>query len=93
MLDKQLDEVVTALTPDIYQRLATAVELGKWPDGVPLTAEQKENCLQMVMLWQSRHNVDAEHMTINTDGELVMKSKQELKQAFAFDNLIQRERQ
>ncbi|MGX8942570.1 YeaC family protein [Symbiopectobacterium sp. Eva_TO] len=93
MLDKQLDEVVTALTPDIYQRLATAVELGKWPDGVPLTQEQKENCLQMVMLWQSRHNVDAEHMTINTDGELVMKSKQDLKQAFAIDNLIQRERQ
>lgn len=29
MLDKQLDYVVTALTPDIYQRLATAVELGK----------------------------------------------------------------
>lgn len=93
MLDKPLDEVVTALTPDIYQRLATAVELGKWPDGVPLTPEQKENCLQMVMLWQSRHNLDAEHMTINTDGELVMKSKQELKQAFAIDNLIQRERQ
>lgn len=46
MLDKQLDDVVTALTPDIYQRLATAVELGKWPDGVPLTPEQKENCLQ-----------------------------------------------
>lgn len=93
MLDKQLDEVVAALTPDIYQRLATAVELGKWPDGVPLTQEQKENCLQMVMLWQSRHNVDAEHMTINTGGELVMKSKQELKQAFAMNNLIQRERQ
>lgn len=93
MLDKQLDEVVTALTPDIYQRLATAVELGKWPDGVALTPEQKENCLQMVMLWQSRHNVDAEHMTINTDGELVMKSKQELKQAFDIDKLIQRERQ
>ncbi|WP_291971771.1 DUF1315 family protein [Candidatus Symbiopectobacterium sp.] len=93
MLDKQLDEVVTALTPDIYQLLATAVELGKWTDGVPLTLEQKENCLKIVMLWQSRHNVDAEHMTINTDGELVMKSKQELKQAFVIDNLIQRERQ
>lgn len=93
MLDKQLDDVITALTPDIYQRLATAVELGKWPDGVPLTLEQKENYLQIVMLWQSRHNVDAEHMTINTDGELVMNSKQELKQAFAIDNLIQRERQ
>lgn len=93
MRDKQLDEVMAVLTPDIYQRLATAVELGKWPDGVSLTQEQKDNCLQMVMLWQARHNVDAEHMTINTEGELVMKSKQELKQAFAKNTLIQRERQ
>ncbi|MFE8049918.1 YeaC family protein [Brenneria goodwinii] len=79
----QLDDLIDAMTPEIYQRLATAVELGKWPDGVSLSAEQKENCLQMVMLWQSRHNKQAEHMTIGPDGEIVMKSKQELKQQFS----------
>ena len=74
-----LDEMLAAMTPEIYQRLATAVELGKWPDGVALTPEQKENSLQLVMLWQSRHNTDAQHMTINTEGQMVMKSKQQLK--------------
>lgn len=74
-----LDEMLAAMTPEIYQRLATAVELGKWPDGVALTPEQKENSLQLVMLWQSRHNTDAQHMTINTQGQMVMKSKQQLK--------------
>ncbi|MEC5341620.1 DUF1315 family protein [Brenneria populi] len=78
----QLDDLIDAMTPEIYQRLATAVELGKWPDGVPLSAEQKAHSLQMVMLWQSRHNKNAEHMTIGADGEIVMKSKQELKQQF-----------
>ena len=93
MQETQLDEVIQTLTPEIYQRLATAVELGKWPDGVALTPEQKVNCLHMVMLWQSRHNQDAQHMTINTQGELVMKSKQELKQDFSNVDLIHKDPQ
>ncbi|MCO7255268.1 DUF1315 family protein [Dickeya oryzae] len=83
----QLDDLITSMTPEIYQRLTTAVELGKWPDGVALTAEQKENALQMVMLWQARNNTEADHMTINTRGEIEMKSKQELKQRFACDTI------
>ncbi|HFZ8995977.1 TPA: YeaC family protein [Citrobacter freundii] len=76
------DDVIGSMTPEVYQRLATAVELGKWPDGVALTPEQKENCLQLVMLWQARHNTDAQHMTIDTNGQMVMKSKQQLKEDF-----------
>ncbi|WLI77113.1 YeaC family protein [Kosakonia sp. H02] len=77
-----LEQIVNSMTPEIYQRLATAVELGKWPDGVALTPEQKENSLQLVMLWQARNNVQAEHMTIDTNGQMVMKSKQQLKEDF-----------
>ncbi|EMF7561194.1 TPA: YeaC family protein [Serratia marcescens] len=75
-------DLIAAMTPEIYQRLVQAVELGKWPDGVALTPEQKENSLQAVMLWQSMNNVDPQHMSIGTDGQIVMKSKQELKQQF-----------
>ncbi|KAA1186734.1 YeaC family protein [Photorhabdus heterorhabditis] len=78
----ELDDLLSVMTPEIYQNLVQAVELGKWQDGVPLTVEQKEYSLQMVMLWQAKHNHDPEHMTIGTDGRLVMKSKQELKAAF-----------
>lgn len=74
-----LDEIVNSMTPEVYQRLSTAVELGKWPDGVALTPQQKDNSLQLVMLWQARHNTDAQHMTIDTNGQMVMKSKQQLK--------------
>ncbi|ACX88033.1 DUF1315 family protein [Pectobacterium parmentieri] len=84
----ELNDLIDAMTPEIYQRLVTAVELGKWPDGVALTAEQKENCLQMVMMWQARHNEQAEHMTIGTNGEIVMKSKQELKRQFTSADAI-----
>ncbi|AJI94027.1 DUF1315 family protein [Yersinia ruckeri] len=84
----KLDDLIAAMTPEIYQRLSQAVELGKWPDGIALTPEQKENSLQMVMLWQARHNTDAQHMSIGTDGQIVMKSKQQLKQQFAKQPLI-----
>ncbi|WP_318389533.1 YeaC family protein [Enterobacter sp.] len=77
-----MDELISSMTPEVYQRLATAVELGKWPDGVALTPEQKENSLQLVMMWQARHNTEAQHMTIDTRGEMVMKSKQQLKEDF-----------
>lgn len=77
-----IEEMINGMTPEVYQRLVTAVELGKWADGVALTAEQKENCLQLVMLWQARNNTDAQHMTIDTNGQMVMKSKQQLKEDF-----------
>ncbi|MDU6412631.1 MAG: DUF1315 family protein [Yersiniaceae bacterium] len=78
----EIDELIAVMTPEIYQRLVQAVELGKWPDGVALTEAQKAHSLQAVMLYQARHNHDAQHMTINTQGQMVMKSKQELKQEF-----------
>ena len=77
-----IDDLINSMTPEVYQRLSTAVELGKWPDGVALTPEQKDNSLQLVMLWQARYNVDAQHMTIDTNGQMVMKSKQQLKVDF-----------
>ena len=75
-----IEQIIDSMTPEVYQRLATAVELGKWPDGVALTPEQKENSLQLVMLWQARYNTDAQHMTIDTSGQMVMKSKQRLRE-------------
>jgi uncharacterized protein YeaC (DUF1315 family) len=83
----EVKDLIAAMTPEIYQRLVQAVELGKWPDGVALTPEQKEHSLQAVMLWQSMNNADPQHMSIGTDGQIVMKSKQELKQQFMAEPL------
>lgn len=80
-----IDEMLASMTPEVYQRLMTAVELGKWPDGVALTPDQKENSLQLVMMWQTRHNTAPQHMTIGTDGNIVTKSKQQLKAEFGIE--------
>lgn len=82
----ELDEMIASLTPEVYQRLVTAVETGKWADGVALTPEQKENSLQLVMLWQARHNDNPQHMSVGKGGEMVMKSKKQLKDDFGISD-------
>lgn len=84
-MNQELEAMLEAMTPEVYERLSTAVEIGKWPDGVALTPEQKENCLQLVMLWQARHNDDPQHMTISKGGDMVMKSKKQLKEEFGIE--------
>ncbi|WP_455843678.1 YeaC family protein [Pantoea agglomerans] len=84
-MQQELEAMLEAMTPEVYERLSTAVEIGKWPDGVALTPEQKENCLQLVMLWQARHNDDPQHMTISKGGDMVMKSKKQLKEEFGIE--------
>ena len=79
-MDKQ--QLINAITPDIYQRLRQAVETGKWPDGSLLTQQQRDSSMQAVMMYQATHNVEADHMTIDTHGEMVFKSKRELQQQF-----------
>lgn len=44
-------EMIDNMSPEVYVRLKQAVELGKWPNGVRLTDEQKELCLQAVITY------------------------------------------
>ncbi|TPE55626.1 DUF1315 family protein [Maribrevibacterium harenarium] len=44
-------DMIDNMTPAVYGRLKQAVELGKWPNGVKLTEEQKELCLQAVITY------------------------------------------
>lgn len=50
-----LQQLIANITPDIHARLKRAVEIGKWPDGRPLSAEQRELCLQAVIAYEATH--------------------------------------
>ena len=54
-------ELISKLTPDIYERLKTAVEIGKWPDGRPLTQEQKTSCMEAVLSYQALKLEESDH--------------------------------
>jgi uncharacterized protein YeaC (DUF1315 family) len=55
-------EAIGNITPEIYQSLKLAVEIGKWPDGRKLTQEQKELSLQAMIAWE-QHNLPEEERT------------------------------
>lgn len=73
------DALVASMSPEIYQKLSTAVETGKWLDGLPITEEQRETCMQAVMIYQAKILKPDQHMTISEDGEVIHKSRQQLK--------------
>ena len=75
----QYDDVLRAMTPEIYERMREAVETGRWPDGQKLTPAQLENAMELVMVYQAKRLEQDEHFTIAPSGELVMKSKGDLK--------------
>ncbi|EGU38112.1 hypothetical protein VII00023_19289 [Vibrio ichthyoenteri ATCC 700023] len=76
------EQLVNAITPEAYQRLLFAVETGKWPEGTTLTQQQRDSCMQAVMLYQAKYNQEAQHMTVAQGGEISFKSKAELKKQF-----------
>lgn len=68
-------EMIENITPDIYQSLKLAVEIGKWADGRKLTHEQKELTLQAMIAWE-QHNLPEEQRT-GYMGEQACESKAE----------------
>ena len=58
----EYQQMIDSMTPEIYQSLRRALELGKWPDGRQLTPEQKQNAMQAVIAWGERHLPEAERV-------------------------------
>ncbi|MGI0116674.1 YeaC family protein [Zooshikella sp. RANM57] len=48
-------QLLDQIDAETYQRLKTAVEIRKWPDGRVLTPSQVELCLQAVIAYEHKH--------------------------------------
>ena len=55
-------QLIEAMTPEIYQSLKRAVELGKWPDGRPVTQAQREHAMQAIIAWGETHLSEPERV-------------------------------
>ena len=49
------EQIIENLSPDIYRSLTRALELGRWPDGRPMSPEQRRNTMQAVIAWGEKH--------------------------------------
>lgn len=87
-------QVVDNLSPEIIEKLTTAIEIGRWESGEKLTSEQIESAMQAVMVWQAKHidNSDSEPFIVGPKGELFTGKGEAHKVAqapkFDEDNLI-----
>ncbi|MCP8898404.1 YeaC family protein [Gilvimarinus xylanilyticus] len=55
------EQILANLTPEVYANLKRAVELGKWPDGRVLSDEQRELCMQAVIVYEHKNLKPEEH--------------------------------
>ncbi|WP_416885210.1 YeaC family protein [Marinospirillum sp.] len=45
-------EMIEKMSPEIYLALKRGVELGKWPNGQALTAEQREISMEAILRYE-----------------------------------------
>ncbi|MFC0267970.1 YeaC family protein [Kushneria aurantia] len=60
MSDMTFERMINQMSPQMYEALKRGIELGKWPDGRTLTAEQRELCLEAVIRFEVEHDVPVE---------------------------------
>ncbi|AZG36097.1 MAG: DUF1315 family protein [Shewanella psychromarinicola] len=84
-----INKVIDEMPEEVYLRMLSATELGKWDDGTVLTEQQRESTLQVVMLYQARKLQQTEHFTIAAGGNINELSKSELKRQFKGDPIAE----
>ncbi len=66
------DKLVHSITPEIYQQLITAIELGKWANGKKLTPSQLESALQVTIAYAAKHSINkGELFSVDASGHLL----------------------
>jgi uncharacterized protein YeaC (DUF1315 family) len=58
----EFQQLIESITPEIYNKLKSAVEVGKWPDGTQMTPIQKDNTLQAIIAYDALHKPEEERV-------------------------------
>ncbi|MEJ6612851.1 MAG: DUF1315 family protein [Porticoccus sp.] len=48
-------KIIELISPEIYKNVQSAVEIGKWPNGLKLTQEQLEHSMQILIAYDAAH--------------------------------------
>lgn len=55
MNEGAIEQMMSALTPEIVESFRRAIEISKWPDGRRITAAQRATCMQAIIAWEHRY--------------------------------------
>lgn len=75
-------QLVDTMSEEMYLRLKCAAETGKWPDGTAVDKEQQLSAVQITMAYQSKHLNSDQTLSIGPKGEMIIKTKSELRADF-----------
>ena len=75
-------QLVDTMSEEMYLRLKCAAETGKWPEGTSVDKEQQMTAVQITMAYQSKHLNSDQTLSIGPKGEMIIKSKSELRSDF-----------
>lgn len=54
--------LIANITPDIHASLKRAIEIGRWPDGRSLSAEQRALCMEAVIAYEAANLAHTERV-------------------------------
>jgi len=78
-----LNSTIEHMPKEMYLRLKCAAETGKWPEGTVVDKAQRDTALQLIMAYQAFHLDNDDMLTIGSDGNIVNKTKRQLKEQFS----------
>ena len=55
-----VDQLIQAMTPEVYGNMKSALELGRWADGRKLENEQKGLCMEALIRYENMVDMPAE---------------------------------
>lgn len=58
----EFDNKAAQLSPELYERFKTALEIGKWPDGRMVSDAQKQIAMEAVIIYEHHHVLPQQHL-------------------------------
>lgn len=68
--------LIDEMTVEVYDALKLAIEISKWPDGNRLEPEQRDFCMQAIILYEAKHLPEQDRIGFDLSANCKSKSEE-----------------
>jgi uncharacterized protein YeaC (DUF1315 family) len=84
---ESVEQLLDCISPEVYNSLKLAIEIGKWEDGKRLSPEQLEFCMQAVILYEAKNFPEQERVGYALATDCKSKGSETFEQPISIGNL------
>lgn len=84
---ESIDALIDEMNVEVYDALKLAVELSKWPDGQRLQEQQRDLCMQAIILYEAKHLPEHDRIGFDLSASCASKSTTAPTQKITVSNL------